>query len=98
MFPLGGVHLQGDSLRAYRHRSDLSGRWLEQDFCSACGSNIGLRLEAVPDLRSLSIGSFDDPSWMDSPGTVVRHVFIRSRLGISLIPEHVETHETHFRN
>jgi len=84
-------------LRRYRHVSDLSGRWLEQDFCAACGSNIGLRLEAVPDIRSLSIGSFDDRAWLDAPALLVRHVFTRSRLAVSLIPDHVEAHERHFR-
>ena len=97
VFPTDDVRVRGSALRSYRHRSDVSGRWLEQDFCSACGSNIGLRLEAVPDVRSLSIGSFDDLSWMDSPDIVVRHVFVRSRLDIALIPDHVETHAAHFR-
>ena len=98
VFPADGVRLRGDPLRSYRHRSDLSGRWLEQDFCSACGANIGLRLEAVPTLRSLSIGSFDDLAWLASGEVTVRHVFARSRLGISLIPPDVETHERHFRD
>ena len=97
VFPIEAVRIEGDRLRSYRHRSDLSGRWIEQDFCPACGSNIGLRLEAVPEIRSLSLGSFDDRSWVESARITVRHVFARSRLPVSAIPAGVERHELHFR-
>ena len=98
VFPVDAVSVQGEPLRAYRHRSDLSGRWIEQDFCAACGSNVGLRLEAVPELRSLAIGGFDDRSRIESADVPVRHVFTRSRSPVSLIPDGVETHELHFRH
>ena len=97
VFPIGDVRVGGGTLRSYRHRSDLSGRWLEQDFCSACGSNIGLRLEALPGFRSLAFGSFDDRSWADAGDIVVRHVFVRSSLASSSIPEGAERYERHFR-
>lgn len=98
VFMIGAVRIHGKSLRSYRHYSDLSGRWIEQDFCSVCGSNIGLRLEACPEIRSLAIGSFDDKSWIANPDVEVRHVFARSQLGLSLIPNDVERYEMHFRN
>lgn len=79
VFPVEKVRVQGTALRSYRHHSDASGRWLERDFCSACGSNIGLLLEAVPDIRSLSIGSFDDLWWMDSSRNGRRSSGCRSR-------------------
>ena len=97
VFPIGAVRFEGEHPRAYRHRSDLSGRWIDQDFCPACGSNVGLRLEALPEMRSLSIGDFDDASWIDSAGITVRHVFTRSSLSFSSIPDGVERHELHFR-
>lgn len=97
VFRLEAVSVQGEPLRSYRHRSDLTDRWVEQDFCSACGSNIGLRLEAVPELRSLSIGSFDDPRRIGLAEIPVRHIFTRSRLPVSSIPDGVECHELHFR-
>ena len=98
VFLLKDVTIDGDSLHSYRHVSDISGRWIEQDFCSACGSNIGLRLEAVPEIRSLSIGSFDDRSWIDSEEIAIRHVFTRSQLGICKIPADVERYKMHFRD
>lgn len=98
VFPIERVAIvDGSSLRSYRHCSDVSGRWLEQDFCVACGSAIGLRLEAVPEIRSLAIGSFDDRSWLDAASLPVRHVFTRSRLPIAEIPGDAERYEMHFR-
>lgn len=98
VFPIERVAIvDGASLRSYRHRSDVSGRWVEQDFCAECGSPIGLRLEAVPEIRSLSIGGFDDRTWLDAAGLPVRHVFTRSRLPIAAIPEGAERYEMHFR-
>jgi len=97
VFAMDEIEVQGDSLRSYRHVSDISGRWLEQDFCSDCGSNIGLRLEAVPDIRSIAIGCFDNVEWMESSGVSVKHVFTRSKLPLSEIPDNVETYEMHFR-
>ena len=84
-------------MRSYRHRSDVSGRWLEQDFCAGCGSAIGLRLEAVPDIRSLAIGSFDETRWFDGTSVPVRHVFTRSRLSLTWIPDDAERYEMYFR-
>lgn len=97
VFQLDKIKVEGSSLRSYRHTSDISGRWLEQAFCSSCGSNIGLRLEALPDIRSISIGCFDSKAWMDNPEVMVKHVFTRSKLDFSEIPDNVETHEMHFR-
>ena len=97
VFERGDVVLSGESLRAWRTRSDESGRWLEQDFCSRCGTNIGLRLEAAPTIRSIAAGSLDDPAWLDHADVPVRHVFMRSRTPLVEIPAHVERHEEHFR-
>ena len=98
VFPIERVAFVDDAtLRSYRHRSDVSNRWLEQDFCAECGSAIGLRLEAVPEIRSLSIGSFDDRAWLDTASLPVRHVFTRSRLPFADIPSDAECYEMHFR-
>lgn len=97
VFPVEEVKIDGEALRFYRHYSDESGRWIEQDFCSNCGTNIGLRLEAVPAIRSLSIGSFDDTSWVDTAGVTIRHVYARSQIGVVAIPDGAEIFDTHFR-
>lgn len=98
VFPVDVVSIEGASLSSYRHVSDISGRWVDQDFCSSCGSNLGLRLEAVPDIRSVSIGSFDNKDWIDNSEIPVRHVFTRSQLALTSLPDSVEAYEMHFRS
>src|SRR5262245_4018306 len=73
------VELLGQTIARYRHISDESGRWLEIEFCSRCRSNLGFTLEAVPGIRTLPAGAFDDPSWISPEQCKFRHVFTRSR-------------------
>jgi hypothetical protein len=97
VFKLENVTITGDSRRTYRHISDQSGRWLDQDFCARCGANIGFTLEAVPGIRTLAAGSFDDPSWINRRRTSFRYVFVRSARDWSTLPAGVEQYEAHFR-
>jgi hypothetical protein len=91
------VVFSGAAPSVYRHISDLSGRWLDQAFCGRCGSNLGLTLEAVPGIRSIAAGTFDDPSWLDPATTPFRHLFLRSDCGWADVPAGMERHEMHFR-
>jgi len=97
VFDVNQISFTGESLQSYRHISDESGRWIDQHFCTKCGSNLGLSLEAVPGIRSMSIGSFDDPSWIEDAGYPRRHVFTRSARSWSDIPSDSESYEMHFR-
>jgi hypothetical protein len=92
------VEIATGSVRAYRHISDGSGRWLDQQFCSNCGTNIGFTLEAVPGIRTIAAGTFDDPSWIDAAKHQFRHVYLRSAQTWSDVPDGVEKYEEHFRN
>jgi hypothetical protein len=91
------VVYQTDSPSVYRHISDESGRWLDQHFCNTCGSNIGLTLEAVPSIQSISVGSLDDQNWRELFQLHRRHVFVKSARQWSIIPSDVEQFEEHFR-
>jgi hypothetical protein len=91
------VALAGGALQKYRHISDESGRWLDQEFCARCGTNIGFALEAVPGIRTIAAGTFDDPSWLTSEKYAFRHVYLRSAQNWSKVPEGVERYEAHFR-
>lgn len=96
VFLKGQVALSGP-VKTYRHISDESGRWLDQQFCPDCGANIGFTLEAVPEIRTIAAGSFDDPSWISTDKYLTRHVFLRSARDWSKVPDGVETYEAHFR-
>ena len=91
------IQFHSDSVTVYRHISDESGRWVDQHFCNTCGSSIGLALEAVPSIQSISAGSLDDQNWSELTRLDRRHVFVRSARQWSVIPGDVEQYEEHFR-
>lgn len=91
------ITINDDSVSRYQHISDESGRWLEQQFCGKCGSNIGFTLEAVPAIRTVAAGTFDDPSWLRADLYQRRHVFVSSAQDWTDIPNIVEAYEKHFR-
>jgi hypothetical protein len=97
VFPASAVDLSGDTLLTYRHISDVSGRWLDQQFCSRCGANIGFMAEAVPGIRTIAAGTFDDPSWIEPGRYSFRYVYLRSAQAWSTLPDGVERYEAHFR-
>jgi hypothetical protein len=98
VFTTDQVELAGESLGRYRHNSDESGRWLDVVFCQRCGTNLGFTLEAVPGIRTLPAGAFDDPSWIRAEDQAFRHVFLRSRRAWSDLTPLVEQYERHFRS
>lgn len=73
----------------FEYRSDESGRWIQAQFCSRCGTNVTLTLEKFPEYRIISGGTLDDPGWLKP----VRHVWTRSAQHWMAIPEHVEQFE-----
>lgn len=97
VFDTNQVTINDDLVTRYRHISDETGRWLDQHFCDKCGSNIGFTLEAVPGIRTIAVGTFDDPSWVQPENIQCRHVFTRSAQKWTSIPDDVERFEKHFR-
>jgi hypothetical protein len=91
------VAFSGPTPAAYRHTSDESGRWLEIYFCPRCGSNLGFTLEAVPGVRTIPAGTFDDSSFLRSDRLTFRHVFVRTRRDWGELTSQVESYERHFR-
>jgi hypothetical protein len=97
VFNIDQVEMTGAEVGRYRHVSDESGRWLDVEFCRRCGTNLGFTLEAVPGVRTLPAGAFDDPTWITADRYKVRHVFLQSRREWSDLSPHVEQYERHFR-
>lgn len=97
VFKEENISFVGDTLQKYRHVSDESGRWVDQHFCSQCGTNIGISLEAVPGLRTIAAGTYDDPSWLGQEKHAFRHVYLRSSQNWVDVPDGVEKFEIHFR-
>lgn len=97
VFESGQVEMAGPDIAHYRHVSDESGRWIETEFCRRCGTNLGFTLEAVPGVRTLPAGAFDDPAWITADRYRIRHVYLRSRREWSELSPSVEQYEQHFR-
>ncbi|MFK7853736.1 MAG: GFA family protein [Granulosicoccus sp.] len=97
VFEASQIHINEDLVSRYRHISDETGRWIDQHYCSKCGSNIGLTLEVVPDIRSIAAGTFDDPSWLQAEKYHRSHVFTHSAQDWTDIPADVERHDGYFR-
>jgi hypothetical protein len=71
----------------YEHRSDESGRWLKLEFCPRCGTTLSHTAEVRPGLRSISVGTFDDPGWI----RIERHIWTRSKRPWVSIPSDAAT-------
>lgn len=74
---------------SYRHVSDESGRWLDVEFCPKCGTTVAWTSERRPGAHGISGGTFDDPDWLD----VERHVWVRSKQRLAIVPSGVEQYE-----
>lgn len=97
VFPKEAVESIGAAPNAYRHVSDESDRWVEQRFCPACGANVGIALEAAPELVTIAAGCFDDPSWLRAEGVAFRYVYMRSAQDWSEPPAGAMVYAKHFR-
>ena len=56
-----------------------------------------MTLEAVPGIRTIAAGTFDDPSWVKPGRHPFRYVYLRSAQKWSKVPDGVEQYEAHFR-
>jgi len=97
VFEATQININEELVSRYRHISDETGRWIDQHYCSKCGSNIGLTLEVVPDIRSIAAGTFDDASWLQADKYHRSHVFTHSAQDWTDIPDDVERHDRNFR-
>ncbi|MBX2837056.1 MAG: GFA family protein [Gammaproteobacteria bacterium] len=97
VFLKNNVQFSGDSMKAHRHYSDETNRWLDMHFCVGCGTNLGLTLEVRSDIRSVPVGIFDDLEWIASTSSEIRHVYTRSKRHWGDLSSAVETFEAYFR-
>ena len=72
--------------KSYEHRSDETRRWLRLEFCTTCGNTVSWTVEALPGMRAIAGGTFDDPNWLE----LNRHVWTRSAQKWMHIPQGVE--------
>lgn len=83
------VFTQGE-LGRYRLNSD-AGRWIDQEFCTACGTALTWTLEFLSEFRGIAGGTFDRPTFWYRPE---RFVFARTKPEWLPIPDGVEVCQT----
>jgi len=83
------VELTGDGLTTYEHRSNESNRWLRSHFCNRCGTTVMLTLERGPGVRTIMVGTLDDPNCV----TIERHMWTRSAQHWMVFPQNVDRFE-----
>ena len=83
------VEIDESLLGTYRMTSD-AGRWIEQGFCTTCGTALTWTLEFRPNDRGFAGGTFDQPTFWYKPE---RFVFARSKPDWLAIPDGIETFE-----
>jgi len=80
--------LQGE-MKTFEFHSVASGRWLRNEFCSACGCTVTWTLEMRPGARGMAVGNFDDADAF----TVTAHVWTESARSDMRYPDTVDVHE-----
>lgn len=83
------VEVLRGALTTYEHRSDETQRWLRIQFCPKCGTTVTWTVEAMPGMRALGLGTFDDPKWLK----VERFGWYRSAHPWVIAPAGVEVFE-----
>ncbi|MDQ5849121.1 MAG: GFA family protein [Pseudomonadota bacterium] len=83
------VEVLRGALTTYEHRSDETQRWLRIQFCPHCGTTVTWTVEAMPGMRALGLGTFDDPKWLK----VERFGWFRSAHPWVIAPAGVEVFE-----
>ena len=88
-FDDANVAITQGTLKTYEYRSDESQRWVKTEFCPTCGTMVTWTAEAVPGMRAVAGGTFDDPNWFTLPV----HTFARSAQHWMVYPPGVEVQE-----
>jgi len=63
--PATELQVQGDTLRSFATTGTDHGTATNRHFCSACGSPIVSRVDALPDLAFIKAGTLNDTSWLE---------------------------------
>jgi len=82
------IFLHGEPAK-FKFNSDESGRWIQTEFCSQCGSAISWTAEMRPGWRAIAGGSYDDPNWF----SIVAHIWTQSARDDMCYPQDMTLHE-----
>ncbi len=84
-FEDSAVEFKSGVLASFEFKSDTTGRWIRNEFCTQCGSAVSWTLEMRPGLRAIAGGSYDNPDWYK----LAAHISTRSARSDMCYPEGV---------
>ncbi len=82
------IFTQG-KLNTFEFRSDTTGRWLKNGFCSICGTSVTWTLEMRPGLRAIAGGTYDNVNWYQIEG----HIWAASARSDMCYPDDMAVHQ-----
>ena len=88
-FEDSAVEFESGELAQYKYTSDTSGRWIQNEFCTQCGTTVSWTLEMRPGLRAVAGGSYDDPDWYK----LEAHIWARSARSDMCYPDDMKVCE-----
>lgn len=95
VFDLDCFRLTHGTPKIYRQTSVGSGKAVNVEFCSTCGTKLRLTFERFPDVCGVYAGTMDDPNSFAISPTKSWHIFTAmSRDGV-ILPPGVECHAQH---
>jgi hypothetical protein len=86
LFRVEAVAFSGVPMTTYEHVSKGSGKMVRVEFCSTCGTTLGLTFERWPEFRAISRGTFDDPNWV----TIGSHIWTESAQTGVVLPANID--------
>jgi hypothetical protein len=86
IFEVDSVKFNSGELSKYEHVSDTSQKKVFVEFCSNCGTTVGLSFERWPTMRAISRGCYDNPNAVE----ISSHIWIRSAQTGVVLPAPVD--------
>ena len=74
IFETDSIEFTAGKLSEYAHVSDTSRKKVVVEFCSNCGTTVGLSFERWPTMRAISRGCYDNPNTVE----ISSHIWTRS--------------------
>lgn len=79
----------------YTLQSDGSGKDIQVQFCSDCGTKLALTFERWPDRLGIYLGTLDDPASISTTPENSKHIFVSEARPGTILPSGFKTFDHH---
>jgi hypothetical protein len=95
IFLKGSFEITSGKPATYSQASEGSGKRVNINFCSTCGTKLFLDFERFPQAVGVYGGTFDDPNWFERGPQISKHIFLDSAQQGTVIPAGFKTYSQH---